>query len=1584
MATKKTPLKGSPTELFQLQAFTTFLCILLIVSLLFACIGVPLAPRAHASGSEVTLDKIGNITYAGEGWNTHIFMANDGAGPTTAYCVQPRLKSPAKGSYPKSALACPSGRDAQMRAHMWFAYDGPGFDESMWPSTNWDGQPMSAEDYYLASHILLSDTFSSAGYEATHGATEAFRNWIAWNVLGFDLDTGAISNMNAFGHVASRRYGEVPAHFETYMIDGGSSQTIAAFSKFVPYGTIKVQKRSAYPDVSKENPNYSMAGITYGVYTASSCDDNSDTGMRIVLDENGCGESEEFKSASYFVREIEASTKGTGFAYDSTAYPCTMYPGKATWVYSVQSDDDYVRDTPITCKIDVLLQKYDMLTRAITPSSEADMSNARFEVSFYANTQGDASGTPVRSWIFKTDDAGKVDLRNDLRNAFVSGDKLFYAGDKDVPVFPIGTYAVKELQAPASYELPVNAEPVIFTIDASGTGAHDASSKALRNGGIRFDEMPVRHDLFFTKHDLDTQRPMTNIPFLVSRLAQDGSVIERHVAVTDANGIFSSSADHALHTTKTNENDEALVIKDNGRYVVKEDKLSSDNGLWFGVARDGSWIAPNDECGAFPDSTTTRYVFEELPVKANEGKALVSFEAYAHGARSSAISLGTVGNITPTLATVARDGYDGDKIVSKAPDAWVVDAVAYTGLVAGRSYALKATLVNAATGVPVEDDGGAPVSSERTFTAQTSSGNLDIELRFDAMSLSTGDKLVVCEELFEQDRPLATHWDLLDSAQTVTIVEPTLQTQAFDQRDGDSVLTSDCEVTILDTVSYTGLVPGKEYVLSGSVMDRSSANQLEVGSEPITSTARFVAQSSSGSASVSFTFDASDITAGSELVVFEELSQDGHVIASHQDINDPSQTVTVFPPHLETKAHDTDDGDNIVAADIQSQITDIVNYSGLTPDREYVLEGILIDKDTGRPLLDAFERPIQATRVFVPELGDGAIEVDFSFDASHMTKSYGAVVFQELYRDGKHLASHTDLNSADQSVIIEPPSIQTFASAEGTSKSIMRDVDVSILDTISYRNLRPGVEYELVATLLNQETGRALTDEEGQAITSSKRFTAQRTIDTIDLSLTLDATKLKEGDRLVVFERLYRDGVLIASHEDLESERQTVTVVQPGISTRASSTDDTKTIVRDTSVTVIDHVNYTGLAPNRSYELVGTIMDAATGNALIEPNGDKVTARANLVPESPDGETTLSFEFNASQLLDDQELVVFEQLYRGGKLIASHEDLGDRDQTVTIVPVAIVTQACDPADGDKVVAAHAQTTIIDTVSYKGLEPGVEYTLAGYLVGVETGECLLTAQGNPAQTNHAFTPQASSGSVDVVFSYDASNVQQQQDAVIFEELYRDGDLIAAHADIDNKAQTVSVAPVSIQTYASDAYDGDKELERSAQGSIADTVAYSGLIPGQEYELRGKLMVNDGTLEGRPLLDSFGSAIEAHVSFKPSETHGSVNVNFNIDTTTFAHDTSLVAYEKLYCEQTLVAQHEDLQDEDQTIIIKTGVPAPSPVTPADQHLTKTSFGSQVYTGDAAALLIIASALIGLTSLGILSVLRRKAFGSPPTRR
>lgn len=108
------------------------------------------------------------------------------------------------------------------------------------------------------------------------------------------------------------------------------------------------------------------------------------------------------------------------------------------------------------------------------------------------------------------------------------------------------------------------------------------------------------------------------------------------------------------------------------------------------------------------------------------------------------------------------------------------------------------------------------------------------------------------------------------------------------------------EITIKDTVEYKYLVPNTEYVIKGTLMDKSTGKPFMVKGKEVTSTVKFTPDKANGTVEVEFTFDASNIKKSTDLVVFESLYRDNVEIAVHADLKDKGQTVTIVPPAPKT------------------------------------------------------------------------------------------------------------------------------------------------------------------------------------------------------------------------------------------------------------------------------------------------------------------------------------------------------------------------------------------------------------------------------------------------------------------------------------------------------------------------------------------------------------------------------------------------------------------------------------------------------------------------------------------------------------
>lgn len=119
----------------------------------------------------------------------------------------------------------------------------------------------------------------------------------------------------------------------------------------------------------------------------------------------------------------------------------------------------------------------------------------------------------------------------------------------------------------------------------------------------------------------------------------------------------------------------------------------------------------------------------------------------------------------------------------------------------------------------------------------------------------------------------------------------------------------------------------------------------------------------------------------------------------------------------------------------------------------------------------------------------------------------------------------------------------------------------------------------------------------------------------------------------------------------------------------------------------------------------------------------------------------------------------------------------------------IGTAARDKKSGGKTADSDGIVTIIDEIYYNGLSAGEKYLIRGILMDKAAGVPALTKEGEIVSCKE-FTPEKSSGSVSMEFSFDASSLAGKY-LVAFEEIFSEGRVIAAHRDINAEEQTVKI-------------------------------------------------------------------------------------------------------------------------------------------------------------------------------------------------
>lgn len=338
-------------------------------------------------------------------------------------------------------------------------------------------------------------------------------------------------------------------------------------------------------------------------------------------------------------------------------------------------------------------------------------------------------------------------------------------------------------------------------------------------------------------------------------------------------------------------------------------------------------------------------------------------------------------------------------------------------------------------------------------------------------------------------------------------------------------------------------------------------------------------------------------------------------------------------------------------------------------------------------------------------------------------------------------------------------------------------------------------------------------------------------------------------------------------------------------------------------VTLVDIVEYSGLKKGQEYRLVGTLMNAETGEA-IQIDGKPVTAEKTFTAKKSSGTVDVTFTFDASSLAG-QTTVVFEELYQDDLKLAVHTDLSDTDQQISFPEIK--TTVKDSETGEHFAKAGEKVKLTDTISYKGLVPELEYTATGTLMDVETGEQILI-DDEPVTAEATFTPTESSGTVDVVFEFDASSLKGKT-TVVFESVTQDQKEVAVHADLKDEGQQMFFPEIGTQASCPET-DSQIALPKE-EITLTDTVTYD-LVPNKEYTLTGILMDKE---TGEPLqVDE--KPITSELTFTPEEAEGSVELTFTFDASALKGKT-IVCFESITYQGKEVAVHAEIESKPQSI-------------------------------------------------------------------
>ena len=318
---------------------------------------------------------------------------------------------------------------------------------------------------------------------AFNGAIQAFCHHIKTSVGNIDegsryalryptctLRVLDASTINGYRHVV---FG-----FETnlHQFSGSTPQTVGtvfelAF-KVQSKGKLSIMKKSANPDITDNNPCYSLKGAEYGVYKTEA-DAKADKNKVNTLIIGKYDDSEKYKdwsneieleAGTYYVKETKAPK---GYALNPNAVKVVIEAGKNTWLGEASSGfEDYPQSDPVG----ILLGKVDKETNKNKPQGSASLAGAEFTIKYYKglydSDPAKSGQTPARTWVLKTNSDGYCFLDNNYK---VSGDDFYY-NSNNTPTVPVGTVTIQETKAPSGYF--INSEVFVRKITPSGSDAN--------------------------------------------------------------------------------------------------------------------------------------------------------------------------------------------------------------------------------------------------------------------------------------------------------------------------------------------------------------------------------------------------------------------------------------------------------------------------------------------------------------------------------------------------------------------------------------------------------------------------------------------------------------------------------------------------------------------------------------------------------------------------------------------------------------------------------------------------------------------------------------------------------------------------------------------------------------------------------------------------------------------------------------------------------------------------------------------------------------------------------------------------------
>ena len=664
-------------------------------------------------------------------------------------------------------------------------------------------------------------------------------------------------------------------------------------------------------------------------------------------------------------------------------------------------------------------------------------------------------------------------------------EKKAYTAETLADDLPYGTYTIRESKTNESYQRTDKTEHM-FTIREDGViVAFDDNQNEM---ALTFDDYVYRSDVQGTKIADSTSERFSYVPFKIISVTNG----ETHVVVTDANGFFSTKDrrsagdldedEDADTARKQNPFDDLLEAEDIKTDDLEKRKDDILHGVWFGTGEFGSTAAMNSNFGALPYDS---YILEEMPCEHNEGYILQKFFfTVDQKSQNGFVDLETITDDVPEIGTAASVNGENTNI-RPTKEITLIDEIEYKNLKKGETYTAVGKLIDKSTGEVCKDGSGNEITAEKEFRTLLSNGKVKVEFKFDATSLY-GKDTVVFEKVYDSEGHIAAkHEEIDDEGQTVTwepmkpayemykirttkapskgdkygfFAQDEVEYEVHVENTGNIVLTMDVTDQFTQNPEYFTVPKLKDVKFDGEGTwnnkgkDEFIANiTLEPGEKAVVTYTAVVNDEAkeylAAAAKDSDSKDDKGNDTNREYQKNETDDKDGYWnTAKCENVTYPNPDKPDEPGTLEPK-------DDVAQTPVQTPeigttltgdkkakevdpcekttLTDVIEYKALDPSKWYMIEGTLMVKDTGDPLVEHGSEVTVWSEPFQPKKPNGKVKVTFVIDTTDL-KGKELVAFETAYRindyeEGKDLsettltqvAEHKDLNDEGQTVLVK-------------------------------------------------------------------------------------------------------------------------------------------------------------------------------------------------------------------------------------------------------------------------------------------------------------------------------------------------------------------------------------------------------------------------------------------------------------------------------------------------------------------------------------------------------------------------------------